>query len=317
MNIGRVDLNLLVYLDTLLQETSVTRAALQLGITQPAMSNGLKRLRTLFKDPLLVRTAEGMIPTERAKSLQPIVRKVLADIEQVVVPETQFIAKDSQRMFRIMVSDYAFATLLPNLVAKIRRLAPKVVLDFMTPSDVTYVDLEQGRVDLAINRFEVLPQSFHQRRVWQDDFSVLCHPQHPLAAGMTNKQYLNADHIWVSKTGMGVGLGVHPEKDKSVQLGWVDEFLANSGYKRRISLFARQYQVGSLIQANPDLLATLPTKIAVLQAHQSGLILQAPPLLIPPIELTMAWSPLLHQNPAHQWLRHLLIESVHEGDQIE
>jgi DNA-binding transcriptional LysR family regulator len=100
MNIERVDLNLLVYLDVLLREASVTRAAQQLGITQPAMSNGLKRLRDLFNDPLLVRTSEGMTATERAQSLQPLVRHVLADIEQVIEPVSQFNPGSSQRMFR-------------------------------------------------------------------------------------------------------------------------------------------------------------------------------------------------------------------------
>jgi DNA-binding transcriptional LysR family regulator len=221
-----------------------------------------------------------------------------------------------------MVSDYAGVTLVPSLVARVRAEAPEVVLDFMTPSDVTYVDLEQGKVDLAINRFDVLPQSFHQRLVWRDGFSVLSHSSHPLSKGMTLKEYLNADHVWVSKTGMGVGVGVHPEKDKSIQVGWVDEYLASLGYKRRICMFTRHYQVAALLHANPELLVTLPTRIATLQAgaskqaeafgraEDSGLVVQRPQFDIPPFELTMAWSPLLHHNRAHQWLRHLVVESA-------
>src|SRR5690554_4693692 len=102
MNIGRVDLNLLKYLDVLLRESSVTRAADQLGISQPAMSNGLKRLRELFGDPLLIRTSNGMSPTERALELQPLVRQVLAQAEAMLTPDEEFVAENSRRVFRIM-----------------------------------------------------------------------------------------------------------------------------------------------------------------------------------------------------------------------
>ena len=107
MNISRVDLNLLVYFDVLLEEKNVTRAGAVLGITQPAMSNGLRRLRELFDDPLLVRTTEGMTPTEKALHIQPKVRHILTEIEQVLQPTEGFEPEFSDRMFRIIVGDYA------------------------------------------------------------------------------------------------------------------------------------------------------------------------------------------------------------------
>ena len=124
MNIGRIDLNLLVYLDVLLRERNVTRAASYLGITQPAMSNGLRRLRELFDDPLLVRTSEGMTPTERALELQPVVRSVLAAVERAVQPKKPFDAARSTRVFRIMASDYAESTLIPAVLERLQREAP-------------------------------------------------------------------------------------------------------------------------------------------------------------------------------------------------
>ena len=162
MNIDRVDLNLMVYLDVLLREGSVTKSAQQLGITQPAMSNGLKRLRDLFNDPLLVRTSEGMTPTERALELQPLIRKALNELEAALQTQGEFDASSSHRVFRIMVSDYAESTLIPELVKRLREEAPSVILDVLTPSDVTFKDVEAGRVDMAINRFDEMPQSFHQ-----------------------------------------------------------------------------------------------------------------------------------------------------------
>jgi len=308
MNAGKFDLNLLIYLDVLLRERSVTKAAQQLGITQPAMSNGLKRLREVFGDPILVRTSDGMSATERAQQLQPLVRNILAEVDSAVQPTGAFEAEGSGRMFRIMVSDYAESTLVPAIVKRLRQEAPGVVLDFMTPSDVTYKDLEQGKVDMAINRFDELPQSFHQKTIWTDGFSCLLNPDNPLAKNFTLEAYLQANHIWVSKTGMGVGTGVNPSKDKAVQLGWVDEALAELGHNRKISVFTRHYQMPALLAMNNDLIATLPTKAAQMQAQGSGLILLPPPFPVPPFELKMAWSPLLHHNPAHQWMRALIAD---------
>ena len=148
MNLERVDLNLLIYLDVLLREKNVTRAAEQLGVTQPAMSNILRRLRNLFNDPLLIRSSEGMTPTERALELQPRIRDALSDLSMILEPRTEFRPYTSNRVFRIMTSDYAEATLVPRLVKALRSEAPNVVLDFLTPSDVSYRDMEQGKVDL-------------------------------------------------------------------------------------------------------------------------------------------------------------------------
>ena len=142
MNVSRIDLNLLVYLDVLLRERNVTRAAEELGISQPAMSNSLRRLRDLFDDPVLVRTSDGMTPTDRALELQPLVRTVLTAAEQAVLPKTDFNPAESSRIFRIMASDYSEATLLPVLLGRLRKQAPNIRLDIMTPSDVSFHDVE-------------------------------------------------------------------------------------------------------------------------------------------------------------------------------
>ena len=200
MNLKNVDLNLLVYLDVLLRERNVTRAAESLGISQPAMSNGLRRLRELFSDPLLVRTSGGMSPTERAEKLQPKVREVVASIKKVVQGDRQFDAASANRVFRISVSDYSESTLLPPMLRRMRLEAPDVSLDILTPSDVSYQDLEQGGVDLVINRFDELPQSFHQRPIWRDGFSCVFSHQNPIRNSFNLEAYLEAGHVWVSKT---------------------------------------------------------------------------------------------------------------------
>jgi len=306
LNLDRIDLNLLVYLDVLLREGSVTKAAQQLGITQPAMSNGLRRLRELFSDPLLVRTSDGMTPTERAQELQPMIRKALGELEMALQPLEEFDAMSSSRVFRIMVSDYAESTLVPELVKRLRTDAPDVILDVLTPSDVTFKDVEAGKVDMAINRFDEMPQSFHQMTLWQDDFVCLVNPEHPLVNNFDLDAYLTSMHIWVSKTGMGAGVGIDPEK--VIRLGWVDNALSKLGHKRKISVFTRHYQMPALLALNNDLVATLPRKVADMQAASASLVVKVPPFKIPPFELKMAWSPLVQHHQAHRWLRRTIVD---------
>lgn len=316
MNIAKVDLNLLVYLDVLLREGSVTRAANQLSITQPAMSNGLKRLRDLFKDPLLVRTSDGMTPTKRALELQPVIRDVLSRLESSIQPETDFDPATSKRTFRIMTSDYAESTLLLGLLSELAIQAPNITLDLITPSDVTFHDVEQGKVDMAINRFEELPLSFHQKVVWYDTFSCVLSAENPMAAGQFDlDSYLSASHVWVSKTGFGVGVGIDPNEVQ--KLGWVDAELTKLGKQRDIRVFTRHYHAALQIAKTQNLIATLPTKAARLFIDDPLVVLKAPPFDIPPIALKMAWSALLHHDAGHIWLRRLISDVAERMNQGE
>lgn len=299
MDLAKTDLNLLVYLDVLLREANVTRAAQQLGISQPAMSNSLRRLRQAFGDPLLVRTSDGMAPTERALALQPQVRDVLSRVERFVQPVHAFDPMTSEQVFRLMCSDYAEVTLLPDLLTVLRREAPNVTLDIMTPSDVTFHDVERGKIDLVINRFDELPNSFHQTVLWQDSFSCIIADDSD--APLDLQHYLAARHVWVSKTGMGVGVGVDPADVQ--RLGWVDAALATIGEKRNIAVFTRHYLVAMQHALQQQLVATVPSKAARLMADTPGARILPPPFEIAPIDLTMAWSPLLHNNPGHRWIR--------------
>ena len=312
LNINRVDLNLLVYLDALLRERNVTQAANQLNLSQPAMSNGLRRLRELFDDPLLVRTSEGMTPTERALELEPIVREVLTSIDRAVQPRSEFDARNAHRVFRIMASDYAESTLFPSVLGKLRTLAPGLTLDIMTPSDVSFLDVERGKVDMVINRFDSMPQSFHQIHLWNDTFTCVLSPENPVLQDFSLENYLKANHVWVSKTGMGVGVGVNP--DDVQRLGWVDLALNKLGKKRQIRVFTRHYQAAMTLAEQNDLIVTLPTRAARLKRDNPRVVLRDPPLEIPPLELKMAWSPLLQHNPANKWLRKLIADTARELD---
>jgi DNA-binding transcriptional LysR family regulator len=315
MNISKIDLNLLIYLDVLLREKNVTRAANQLNITQPAMSNGLKRLRKLFNYPILVRTSDGMVPTERARTIAPTIRKILLELEEALQGEEEFNEKNSTRVFRIMASDYAASTLLPELLKLLNKNAPNVTIDIMTPSDVTFHDVEAGKIDMAINRFDELPQSFHQKSVWRDSFSCLLSADNPVVAKFNLNAYLAAKHVWVSKTGFGVGVGMNPNDVQ--KLGWVDESLAKLGKKRDIKVFTRNYHVAMQLAYQDNLIATLPTKAAMLHKNDNNYIIIKPPFEIPDMELKMIWSPLLHHDASHIWFRQLVIEAAKQVQMIK
>ena len=308
-----MDLNLLIYLDVLLREKNVTRAAGQLNISQPAMSNGLKRLRNLFNDPILVRTSDGMVPTEKARSLAPTIRKILLELEQALQDDETFNPETCDRVFRVMASDYAASTLIPTLLKHTNKIAPNITIDIMTPSDVTFHDVEEGKIDMAINRFDELPQSFHQKTLWRDSFSCLLSASHPVVKEFDLARYLSAKHVWVSKTGFGVGIGMDP---KDVQkLGWVDEALARLGKKRDINVFTRNYHVAMRLAHDADLIATLPTKAALLHQNDSNYTILPPPFDLPDIELKMIWSPLLHHDASHVWFRKLVIDAANTACQ--
>ncbi|MEM7284088.1 MAG: LysR family transcriptional regulator [Pseudomonadota bacterium] len=312
MNLQSLDLNLLRNLDILLNERSVTKAAQRLSMSQPAMSNALKRLRKVFHDPLLIRTSEGMVPTERAQEIQPQLRSVLASVESFLQPKAEFDAADSEEIFRIVASDYAETTLVPNVLTRLRKEAPNVTLDMLTPSDVGYPEVEQGKVDIVINRFEELPSSFHSSVLWHDGFACVMGKNHPASNKLTLKNYLAARHVWVSKTGMGVGFGIDPEDRQ--RLGWVDAALDDMGETRNIAIFTRHYPAAIQHAEQQDLIATVPCRAAALRKNSRKVAILPPPFPIPDIELTMAWSPLLHHSPAHRWLRSVIRDAAKQTE---
>ena len=147
---------------------------------------------------------------------------------------------------------------------------------------------------MAINRFEELPLSFHQKVVWYDTFSCVLNSDHPALEQFDLDHYLASQHIWVSKTGFGVGVGIDPNEVQ--KLGWVDAELLKQGKKRDIRVFTRHYHVALQLAKAQNLIATLPSKAASLYKDDPTVTIIEPPFDIPPIALKMAWSALLHHD---------------------
>jgi DNA-binding transcriptional LysR family regulator len=209
-----------------------------------------------------------------------------------------------------MASDYSESTLIQPLLLRLNQIAPNIRLDIMTPSDVTYQDVEQGTVDIIINRFDDIPLSFHQVSLWHDGFSCLFSKDNPIADNFDLLSYLKAQHIWVSKTGMGTGVGVNPNEVQ--KLGWIDEALMRIGKTRNITVFTRHYLSAVLFAQQPNLILTIPSKAAQSQRDNPKLLIKPAPFAIEPFEVKMAWSPLLQSNPDHQWMRQLIKSVANE-----
>ena len=307
MNIRKTDLNLLVYLNVLLEERSVSKAADKLAITQPAMSNALKRLRELFDDPILVRTADGMTPTDKAVKLKPDIVELLSLAEQITQPDRDFSIRHSEATFRVMASDYMEATLITPFIQHVLSDAPHINFDLLTPGDVSLHDMEKGSIDLAINRFTTLPKSFHQATVWRDNFCCLLHRDHPYVSQPDLDNYLAAEHIWVNRAGWGVE-SVASNKSGAQRLGWVDEALWQLDKTRSIRVFTRHYMMMGLLLQEPQLIATIPRRLARIYQDSEELAVCRVPFQIVPFEIKMIWSPLRQHSRAHQWLRRSLLE---------
>ena len=196
MNIRDIDLNLLVFLDALLRERSVTKAALAMDISQPAMSNALRRLRKLLGDPVLVRTASGMQPTDRALKLQRPVRNALAQLETAIAPNRAFEPATAERLFTVLITDYAASVLMPHVVSVLEREAPNIALNILSAGSDAIDQIERGEADFLVNRFGKLPANFHQHKLWSDRMACLIRKDHPALVEADGDDRVADLHIW-------------------------------------------------------------------------------------------------------------------------
>ena len=302
MNVRDIDLNLLVFLDALLRERSVTKAALAMDISQPAMSNALRRLRKLLGDPVLVRTASGMQPTDRALKLQRPVRNALAQLETAIAPNRAFEPETAERLFTVLITDYAASVLMPHVVSSLEREAPNIALNILSAGSDAIDQIERGEADFLVNRFGKLPANFHQHKLWSDRMACLIRKDHPAlieADGeLTLDAFLAQKHILITQTGVG--------------LSRIDEVLADAGKSRQISVLTRHYQLPRELVANSDMIVALPARIARYQARHLGLAVLDPPVELPAFDIGIAWGALDHHDVAHRWLRERIIAIARE-----
>lgn len=298
MSFLTLDLNLLRVFDAVMTEQNLTRAAGHLAMTQPAVSNAIKRLRDKLGDELLIRTAYGVKPTPRAEALWPIVRHALAELESAVTPESFDVSK-ARTTFRMAMADATAAFWLPSLMRSIESEAPglnirMVPLTTREPRPM----LLRGDIDLAVGFFPGVAAQLssetsspiRHERLYSGKYVCVMRNTHPLAdAELSVDAYCAANHLLVSFSGRAHGL--------------VDEALAQIGRERRIILTVNQFFTAGRIVANSDLITVLPRHLIASTGMTDVLIAKELPFSLPEVHLDMLWHERDARSPAHKWLR--------------
>jgi len=297
MDIRAVDLNLLKAFDALISERAVTRAAARIGLSQPAMSHALSRLRGVFADDLFVRTQSGMEPTAHAREIAPLVSAAIEHIEAALNLGAGFDPAKSTGLFTAGMAEYAEIALVGRLAAAFAAQAPRATLRLL-PLDGAQAgeQLERGRIDVAVAFLRNLAPPIQSRTLWRDPFVVLVRRGHPIAKRpLSIEIYAAQRHILVS-----------PRGDTG---GALDRVLVDFGLRRRVALLVATYLAVPAALATSDLVATVPSRTARQIADT------APVEILPlPIDhavtIEMAWHRRAASEPGQTWFRSLLTEAA-------
>jgi len=290
LKLSGVDLNLLVVLDALLSEPSVTKAGKRLGLSQPATSHALGRLRELFDDRLLVREGRRMHRTELAQRLTPLVRRALSEVEATLAAGRSFDPETSQRAFRIATNDYCGALLLPALVARFAEQAPGCTIDVHPLHGALPTSaLERGELDLVLGTYIRASNGVRVESLFEETFSCLV----PSGFGkrLSLPAFVEARHLLVANPGYGPGV--------------VDIALAKRGLQRYVVARVPHFMVAPAVAARSGLVLTLPTRLAKATCNDA-LKLHRPPLPLRGFEVQMLWPASRELDPGAMWLRQLL-----------
>lgn len=296
--LAEVDLNLLVTLDALLAQRSVTKAARQLGLGQPATSAALARLRVMLEDPLLVRTAQGMTLTARAEELREPLREILARIDQALSPPERFEPAHASRTFVLHTTDYFELVLLPPLCEQLGVEAPGVRVDVRAIGDKRLAQELASACDLAIvPRRDEEPAGIYRQVLFVEDLVCLVRRDHPtVGRTLTIDEYAALGHVMVSPRG-----GAR---------GHVDRVLAEHGLERRILLTTPHFLVAPAVVARTDLVTTVAERLARAVADSWNLRIVPLPFEMPAVPQVALWHERNHRDPGHRWLRSLLSRLV-------
>lgn len=305
MNFATFDLNLLRVFDALMRERSASRAGMRLGLSQPAVSNALRRLRQSIGDPLFVRDGNVMLPTPLAERLAGRIRDALAEVEQAVSAEARFDPARADRHFTLLGADFFSLLLMPDLSERIARVAPTVSLRLLDSArgDVETL-LRDGTIDVALERPLDLPDWIARRTLFRSPFAIIA------ARG----------HREIRKAGVKPGTALPldlfcalPHAIRSIDgsvRGHIDEALDRVGRKRKVVLAVPHFQAVAMAVARGRLIAAVPVQYAEAVAENLGLWLFEPPVPVDVPEIHMYWHRRYDRDAAHGWLRQQIFDAL-------
>jgi LysR family nod box-dependent transcriptional activator len=294
MRFRHLDLNLFVYLDALLDERSVSRAAQRVHISQSAMSDALARLRDYFQDKLFVQVGRSMMPTPLALSMRQTIRNILLQVDSVVTSNVQFDPQHSQRKISIIASDYMTDVLLNKVLLRLAKEAPRISFE-IRPLTASFVqDFEQGNLDLLITPRGYASDQHPSATLYAEDFTCVVWRQNSkIGNRLTFEQYKALGHIRVN-------LG-------DWRISTYDEWiLKHRGNVRNVEIVVPSFRMGLQFVKGTDRVLTCHRRHALMYAKQYQLRLIKAPFDIPPMELQMQWHKYRDQDPALAWFRDVM-----------
>jgi DNA-binding transcriptional LysR family regulator len=308
-NFRTLDLNLLRVFDEVMAERSLTRAARNLSLTQPAVSNALRRLRETLGDDLVQRSGQGMTPTPRARAIWPEVREALRQLQAVLVPN-DFVPAEASNTFVLAMADATAAELIPGLIETLEQDAPGVSIRVvpLTTRDPRRL-LDDESCDLAIGHFPSVladltaraqsgePAPFFHQRLYDGEYVCVMRNGHPLSQhDLSLDLFCAARHMLVSFSGR--------------PFGFIDESLASLGRERQVVLTVNQFFTAGRVVANSNLLTVLPRHFVRVTGIAEQLTLRPLPFDVSPVHVDSVWHRRSNQQAPHQWLRQVLIQTA-------
>lgn len=297
MRLRDLDLNLLVALNALLREAHVSRAAARLDMSQSSMSLALSKLRAVFNDPLLVKGGTGLVPTARARELQPRVQEALRSIDSLLQEQEAFEPAQARDTITMIVTDYIDFLVVPALVKELARLAPHVILRIVGPNPTRFGEIfSTGEVDVSVSYFPDPPASLRVRPLFQDRLVGMARPGHPFLHGPRDiDSFCAARHVIIEPG------------EASIYNAAVDEALLAAGRTRQVALSKPTFLAVPFIVADTDLLAVMPEKVARGMMKFADVVVFETPLELTPIDVVLLWHDRTHTNPVQRWFRELVI----------
>jgi len=291
MRLPAVDLNLFVVFDAIYTERNLTRAARVLFVTQPAVSNALKRLRLVFNDPLFVRAQHGVTPTPLADTISGPVKDALHLLNISLTKGERFVPGSSEKTFRFSVHDYDEAILIPRLMGQLGKLAPSVSIEcFAVSRGDLESELSSGSLDFALDVPLFSAPQLCRQQLGVERYVCMVRPGHPsVDSTLTFKQYLDLEHIHVSGRRQGVG--------------HVDMALEMLGRRRNIKLRMKNYMAGPEVVATTDLALTLPRNLAGMYSMK----IFEMPFKVETLNQYLYWHRSADQDQANIWMRNMLL----------
>lgn len=299
MNTKRLDYSLLLALDALLSEGSVTRAARRMHLSQPAMSHALARLRDAFDDPIMVRGAGGMVPTPKARQLHGSVREALEQLERSIGAFGSFDPATSTATFRVAMVDYVEMVVLPELMCRLRAEAPHVQVVARSIGSLAELEgLATGSVDLALAFFAEPPEALHRRNLGTDRYVCITRRGRFRKGQLTLQRYLGGSHLAIAPAG-------------TATRSRLDAALKALGHERSVAYYAAHFAAAAAIVERTDLIASVHERAAAMYMKEFDVDLHPlpPEIGLSDLVLSQVWHERTHDDRAHRWFRALLVDS--------